>query len=151
MRPQQLVSVYLNESASASSAPAPPGNVVSVWSEPLTDGPLTAGVFDNTPGTGCRMLGAGTIGTDKLGIFRLSGILVTTGIGGGAVTWVAFLPALSAVPVTHGSAMGIENPTGNLLPFDITVGVDGSVTLGGGNSLAAGSYQFSFTIACVLT
>jgi hypothetical protein len=97
------------------------------------------------------MLGAGTIGTDKLGIFRLSGILVTTGIGGGAVTWVAFLPALSAVPVTHGSAMGIENPTGNLLPFDITVGVDGSVTLGGGNSLAAGSYQFSFTIACVLT
>jgi len=151
-RPYLLTSVYLNDlSPAAAAAAPPPATVTTVWQRPLTDVTVAAGVFDNTPTTGCRMRGSGTTSTDYLGVFHLSGILVTTG-GGSATsaTWNRFLPRLAAVPATFGSFMAIENPGAALLPGDISVSLLGDVTLGGGNSLAAGSYAFSFTIACRL-
>lgn len=147
-RPYLLTSVYLNEPPPAAAAAA---TVTSIWEQPLTDVSLTAGVYDNTPTTGCRMRGAGTTSTDNLGVFHLSGIIVTTGVGGGGATWNGFLPRLAAAPATFGSYMAIENPGAALLPGDISVSLLGDVTLGGGNSLAAGSYAFSFTIACRLS
>lgn len=151
-RPYLLTSVYLNDlSPAAAAAAPPPATVTTVWQRPLTDVSFTAGVFDDTPTIGCRMLGSGTTSTDNLGVFHLSGILVTTGVGGGGATWNGFLPPLAAAPATFGSFMAIENPGAALLPGDISVSLAGSVTLGGGNSLAAGSYAFSFTIACRLS
>lgn len=147
-KPYLLTSVYLNEFVAPAAAPVPPPTTV-VWERPLKDVSLTAGVYDSTPTTGCRLHGAGTI-TGDLGVFHVSGYLTTTGVGGGGATWDEFFPPMAAIPTFHGTFMAIANPGAALLPADISVGLDGTLTLGGGTSLAAGDYLVNFTIACRL-
>lgn len=144
MRPAQLVSLYLNE------GPSPTPSTLT-FEKVLTDASSeSGGMFDITPSTGCRMQAAGTI-TGKLGVFKLSGFLVTVGDGTASVTWSSFLPPMAAVPLTHGLVLGRIDQSAFSCFGEVIVAVDGSVTIANASTvIGAATYSFDCTISCQL-
>lgn len=151
MRPTQLVSVYLNEDNLSGGGSSPTPSTLT-FENALTDASFeSGGMFDVTPSTGCRMQAAGTI-TGKLGVFKLSGFLVTVGGGPSAsVTWTSFLPPMAVVPSTHGLVLARIGQSSFSCFGEVVVAVDGSVTIANASTvIGAATYSFDCTISCQL-
>lgn len=150
MRPTQLVSVYLNEDNLTGGGSSPTPSTLTFENALIDASSETGGMFDITPSTGCRMQAAGTI-TGKLGIFKLSGFLVTVGGGTADVTWTAFLPPMAVVPSTHGLVLGRVGQNAASCFGDVVVALDGSVSIVNASTVfGANTYAFECTISCQL-
>lgn len=96
------------------------------------------------------MQAAGTI-TGKLGVFKLSGFLVTVGGGTASVTWSSFLPPMAVVPSTHGLVLARIGQSAFSCFGDVVVALDGSVTVANASTvIGAATYAFDCTISCQL-